>query len=523
MDRKRNKITFLASTYFECVSDELRKTVLQESLINNCVLQDTEEEPNNEYKRMLDIVFRESNSYEEILHYLQLITHSDMIIMFQVSGGTKILEKTEYDKLVILAETNNLERSRYFPIVRSELLKFFRLSNSVLAIEETVKIVNIESEQKDSIVEEYRRVPCTISYIVLNYGVDSESFEDKYIYFALFYKLKADDTYIPLPEILPNVRNLLLFRPYLIKRIKKDFEKNVYGRDKETAWKNQWLSIEKAGAHADSDLIDGVINKSGYDNQCISKLFFGRTSDGANVAHEKNVIQLVSNVLIARYFRLLFSSVKSNHMIIDAVDSNNTLLKDIIQFNKEQTIIELENGNQIHIEYDENVFYDWMLCQTISNKKSKNRGLESITKNTFRKKYLIAFLVDVFNNISKRSSKVKISIKENSGSICSYLIIQNSVVKDIAANSKLYCSNWDDLDVTQRIEWCKDLNYRLKQSIEFENAESYDIKRGISLGCLNAFIKAFPFGNIKAMYTVQNDEIWYQLELPIIKNKQGEM
>ena len=70
MDRKRNKITFLASTYFECVSDELRKTVLQESLINNCVLQDTEEEPNNEYKRMLDIVFRESNSYEEILHYL---------------------------------------------------------------------------------------------------------------------------------------------------------------------------------------------------------------------------------------------------------------------------------------------------------------------------------------------------------------------------------------------------------------------------------------------------------------------
>lgn len=523
MVEKHEKITFWASTYFECVSDELRQAVLMEHLkMKPGFLKDIDGGTKKEFNRLLEKTFGETNSYEEILYHLKFITNSDMIIMFQVSNGIQISKETEYNNIVVLAETNNSDRKRFCPILRSELLGFFNMKDPVLAIEDAIRIVNVEPLQNDTIVGDYRRSPCTISYVVFNYGVDSESPDDKYIYFAIFHKMIDENHYISLPEILPNVRNLLLYRPYLIRRIKKDFEKNVYGRDKETAWKNQWLSIEKAGAHADSDLIDGVINKSGYDNQCINKLFFGKQSEGSNVAHENNVIQLVSNVLIARYFRLLFSSTKSNHLIIDTVDSKNRLLSDIIQFDREQKIICIEDDHKISIEYDENIFQDWELCQSVSDPNLKSRGLCCITRNTFRKKYLIAFLVDVFNNISKRSSKVKISIKDEPGSKCAYLVIQNSVVQEYLTNSKIYCSNWDSMNMIQRKEWCETLNYRLKQSIEFENAESSDIKKGISLGCLNAFIKAFPFGNIRAAYNIENDEIWYHLELPIIQTKQGE-
>ena len=518
------KIKFWASTYFECVSDELRQAVFYDSLKKDPVFsKKIEDETNKEYKRLIDEVFGKTNTYEDILYHLKFITNSDMIIMFQKSNGERISLDIDYDDIVVLAETHNSERKRFCPILRSELIYFFNVRDPVLAIEDTIRIVNVGALQSDPVVGTYRRLPCTISYVVFNYGVDSDLSDNKYVYFAIFHRMLNEKQYISLPEVLPNVRNLLLYRPYLIQRIKKDFEKNVYGRDKETAWKNQWLSIEKAGAHADSDLIDGVINKSGYDNQCINKLFFGEKSQVSTIPHENNVIQLVSNVLIARYFRLLFSSTKSNHLIIDTVDLNNKLLSDIIQFDREKTIIDIDDNRKIPIEYDKNIFDEWELCHSISNYESNNRGLYCITKNTFRKKYLIAFLVDVFNNIAKRSSRVKVSIKEEPRSKSAYLVIQNTVVKEYLSNNNIYCNNWEGLDITKRREWCQALNYQLKQSIEFENAESSDIKKGISLGCLNAFIKAFPFGNMRAEYTVENDEIWYRLELPIIQNKQGEV
>ena len=516
---KKDRLNFLASTFLECVSDELRHNVLNQTFNGTFDSKEYTSKDNVFSQKTIDSIFDESNSYEDILNDLICITNSNMIIMFQVSEGVRITEHTTYDKMVVLAESKNEGSGRRFPILRSELLKFFRVADSVLSIGETIKVVSVDSMQSDEAVGNYKRIPCTIAFVMFNYGGYLKQAE-QYIYFAIFYKMKDKGIYPHLLDILPSVRNLLLFRPYLINRIGKDFEKNVYGRNRETAWKNQWLSIEKAGAHADNDLIDSVINNSGYNNQCINKLFFGQVSE-KSFKNEQNVIQLVSNILIARYFRLLFSSTKGNHRIVDEINDDNKVLEKIIFFDVNNRKMVLNNNTNIQIEYDSSLFDKWYMCKTVSSDNSLGRGVPCKVYNTFRKKYLMAFLVDVFNNISKRSSNVRISVNVESGCSIGFLKIANSVVESNVLNSDVYPQNWNTLVESEKHNWCQSLNYKLKQSIEFENAEFPDIKKGISLGCLNSFINSFPFGKMRAYYTVENNTIWYQLELPIVENLGG--
>lgn len=481
-------LQFLAATYLECVSDELREE------ISNVILNRSYED----FQRDL-----EELTYEKLLQAFKTITNSDMILMFQATKGTPIRCDTNYNQIVILAESDS---ERCIPILRSELLEFYHSKTTVLSLKESIKIVNVPSSNTDSTVVSYSRTPCTIVFIEFGYG-DKSQYNQNRIYFALFFKKKNNASYISISDVLPNIRNFLLYRLNLADRINRDFKNNIYGIQKEELWKNQWLSIEKAGAHADSKLIDDIIDDSAFNHECINTLFFDNKRSSCD-KDNKNVLQLIANILIARYFRLIFSSDPNLWRCYDHIDNSNSALNNII---------DLKNNDSIHfqtseipISFSEDISYNWQMYYIKSDQN--HSGLPYEIKTTYSKKYLVAFLVDIFNNVLKMGQSVNVSIEQTLGDEPAFLVIKNSVLHNI-----IYDERWD-LNEKEKIEYCYELNYKLKQSIEFENANDQSIKKGISLGCLNHFMSYF--GGMKVYYEYCNGTVWYCIKLPIIKNKQ---
>lgn len=488
IEKEGKQLEFLAASYLECVSNELREKVSHEVLNKSY----------SDFKCDLN-----EFDYDKVLFSFKKITNSDMIIMFQVSGGTPIKEDTNYNQIVVLAES---ETERCIPILRSELLKYYRSESTVLSIKDSIRIVNVLSINDDDTVVSYKRPSCTVAFIEFGYGEELEPDKNR-IYFALIFKTKYNNTYISIPEILPKIRNFLLYRLNLVGRINRDFKNNIYGIQKEELWKNQWLSIEKAGAHADSKLIDDIIDDSEFNNMCINTLFFENITIGGEKSN-KNVLQLISNILIARYFRLIFSSNPNLWRCYDHIDESNYSLSNIVKFKSENKQLNFKNVC-IPISYDEDVLSEWLLYYIESDKKYS--GLPHDLKTTYSKKYLIAFLVDIFNNILKRGQNVVVSIEKTDSSQPAFLVIKNSV-----SASEFDKNNWNTFDEDQKKEYCYTLNYMLKQSIEFENANDQSIKRGISLGCLNHFMSYF--GKMKVYYEFYDNNVWYCIKLPIIRN-----
>lgn len=487
-DAQEKQLQFLAATYLECVSDELREEISNDILNRSY----------DDFQR--DI---EELTYEKLLHSFKTITNSDMVLMFQAAKGTTISSDTNYNQIVILAESDT---ERHIPILRSELLEFYRSKTTVLLLKESIKIVNVPSSNIDPTVVSYSRPPCTIVFIEFGYGAESQYNRNR-IYFALFFKKENNSPYISISDVLPSVRNFLLYRFNLVDRINRDFKNNIYGIQKEELWKNQWLSIEKAGAHADSKLIDDIIDDSAFNHECINTLFF----DDKISSHEKdnkNVLQLIANILIARYFRLIFSADPNLWRCYDHIDDSNSALNNILGLKYNDSIH--FKSSEIPITFSKDLSYNWLMYYIKSNRN--HSGLPYEIKTTYSKKYLVAFLVDIFNNVLKMGQSVNISIEQTLGNEPAFLVIKNSVLYDTVDEAK-----WSILSEKEKVEYCYMLNYKLKQSIEFENAYDQSIKKGISLGCLNHFMSYF--GRMKVYYEYCKETVWYCIKLPIIKNK----
>ena len=134
----------------------------------------------------------------------------------------------------------------------------------------------------------------------------------------------------------------------------------------------------------------------------------------------------------------------------------------------------------------------------IEEEDSRFRGIPKNSKITYSKKYLEAFIFDVFCNIEKYGEEAEISIEQTTEDEPSYFVIKNSLKNN---------AMWD--------KDFKTLNYILKQSIEFDNASDNSYKRGISLGCIAHFCKYF--GKLITYYSIEDTKNYYTIKLPIIK------
>lgn len=486
------KNDFWASAYLECVCEETRNDIVENqgaSLL--------------EFRKKIKTL-----DYDELMEIFCQITKSKMIIMFQCGSGKKIDESIKYNEIVVLAESTKRSDERVIPILRSELLDYYRNNNSsgkpssklLLNVNSSIKIVSVGKEQEDLIVKNYHRQPCTITYIRLEYFKDLNSEKKQYLYLALFYEeSKKND----LPFMLSSLKNLLSFRYDLMSKIKEDFHGNLYGEKKKQEWRNKWLSIEKAGAHADSALINQIIDNSTFNSKKIYDAFFlENTQDNNESQKEVNecyqIVQLIANIMIARYFRAILCTDDTDFFckdnIINSGNSKYCSLEDVFWLNDDN--IETIRINNTEISFENYERERRLYGRPAQNAQDKAVGGMLCEKHTtYRKRYLIAFIVDILNNLSKYGKKAKISIEETSDGLPNYLVFQNDFV---SKNGKR----------------CGELNYELKQSTEFDNAfEPIKIK-GISIGCLTHFMHYYS--NIKVFYEENKGQIIYSVKLPIL-------
>lgn len=491
MSEKRvsnEELTFWASSYLECVSNNYREEVVK--LLNIKL---------NEFLNIIDIA-----KYDDILQTIMKLTCCDMIIMFQSKEGHVINTDTKYNNIVLLAESQSFKsKERTIPILRSELLSFYLANGTnescdvLLELRGSLKIVSAKAEQDDDIVKKYSRPHCTIVYVELGYKPRKDTENDNKIYLAFFYKYEND-----IVHLLSNIKKFFSFRYDFMKRISKDFERNLFGIQKEEDWRNQWLSIEKAGTHADSKLIDEIIKNSSFDSNGLSALFFNRKNYNKNNLNDKrNALQLIANIIIARYFRLIFSPSQSDWRCYDHIKQRGTdrycYLEDVLQIEVNSFEISY-NNREIPVKFlGDPKNHIKLYYKKSTESKDVIGGIPCENKITYSKKYLQAFLIDIFNNIVKYGDSVIISIENPSNNAPGYMTIKNTLSD-------------------KRKTDCLSLNYELKQSIEFENAYNPSIKRGVSLGCINHFMSYF--GNMRAYYEEFDNSISFCIKLPIIGN-----
>ena len=124
---------------------------------------------------------------------------------------------------------------------------------------------------------------------------------------------------------------------------------------------------------------------------------------------------------------------------------------------------------------------------------------------SFRRKYLQAFLVDILCNIVTYGTKDEYAeiYVEDRYDLPGYLVFRNQVV-----------NNSDDPE-----EWCREENYKLKQSIEFNHVET-SISKGFSLGCIAHCVRWA--GELTANYSCKDGKTYFTIKLPIIQSKKEE-
>ena len=437
-----------------------------------------------------------------------------MAIMFQERNRRPLTSEVNPRDIILLDRSNESIQDR-IGILRSELLKFYHNgrqmskdsqdppcdSNLLLNIKDEVQIVRVNSLQMDPIVQSYTRDPCVICYIQLRYN-DQLSSADKYIYFAFFYsKNKEKD----LLSILECLRSLLSFRNDLMQRITKDFSGNLYGKQKEIAWCNAWLSIEKAGAHADSSKINRLIQSAKFDNTNILHTLFRKNDDQTRQA--KQLLELIYNIEISMYYRAIMSEGDCSFLSADNIlyyeeGQNKPYFKveHVLQFSEIET-------DTIKVDYtprDINNAYLYgkeSICKTQDG--TDISGVPVPKEITCRSRYLRAFMVDILNNITKHAKEGSVPkiYLELGNDDPGYLVFANEV---------------KDGPIEKIDEWCTHHNYTLKQSAEFDHADNPNAPKGISLGCIAHCMS--QYGNFIVQYASNQNRAWFYIKLPIIKN-----
>ena len=499
----RQKLEFFSSMYLECVCDQSR---------NQCLQNELGAKYNGLTPFKKDI---QNKSYAEILDVFKKLMRSKMAIMFQERNRKPLTSCVNKRDIILLDRSNESVNDR-IKILRSELLDFYCncsypsnqsqdtpcASKLLLNINDEIQIVQVKQEQVDSLVCSYKREPCVICYIRMCY-YDRLSLDDKYIYFAFFYSDKDANNLLSIIECL---RTLLSFRNDLMERITKDFSGNLYGKQKETAWSNAWLSIEKAGAHTDSSQISRLIQSAKFNNTNILRTLL--EEDESNESQSKKLLDLIYNIEISMYYRAVISEgenlFRSTDNILYYADGEKEpyyKVKDVLQFSKIET-------NKIRVNYSPHDINDALLFgeeSTCDTKDGIGTGGMPVTKEiTCRGRYLRAFFIDILNNITKHAkegstSKIYLEFgSEEPG----YLVFANEAKNGPTKNVK---------------QWCSQENYRLKQSAEFDHASDPNAPKGISLGCIAHCMN--QYGNFIATYAPSGNRAWFYIKLPIIKKE----
>ena len=462
------KLEFFASMYLESVCDETRVSFLKEWKCN----QECQANRIGAFRAQI-----ETEDYSSLIKSFRELMGAKKAVMFQTKTQDNLTMATEYRSITMLTSSQEEER---IDILRSELLEFYRnhdpnssrpFSRMLLDVKDTVRVVLVGREQEDPNVKSYVRQPCTIAYVRLDYSDRLHNDEIGRIFFAFFYPLEQSKD---LMGVLRRLQGFLSFRHNLKQRIEKDFNGNLYGKRAEEAWRIDWLSIEKAGAHTDSSGVNRLINqRSPKNNEDILDTLFG--SADTRPEDSSQLLKLTYNILIAMYFRAVISDRDDQFASADNIESGEegtySRVSDLIRFSEKNFEgLKLRFGDGQKAE-DVNNALLYGAYNTIRSQdgKSSYTGLPACKQISFRRKYLRAFLVDILCNIETYGAKdeyAEIYIEDRSVSP-GFLVFRNQVV-----------NGSDDPE-----GWCREENYKLKQSIEFDHVET-SISKGFSLGCI---------------------------------------
>lgn len=505
MKRLKKKLEFFASMYLESVCDETRVAFLKDWERDQ---QGTEDRVGAFRERI------ETEDYSSLIKSFRELMGAKKAVMFQTKTQEDLTIDTECRSITVL--TSSQEEEKRIDILRSELLEFYRshrphsgrpFSRMLLDVKDTVRVVLVGREQEDPVVQYYVRQPCTIAYVSLDYTDSLHSDEIRRIFFAFFYPEEQSED---LMKVLKHLQGFLSFRHNLQQRIEKDFNGNLFGKRAEEAWRIDWLSIEKAGAHTDSSGVNRLINQRySKDNEAILDILFGSVAAGPEDSSQ--LLKLIYNILIAMYFRAVISDGEERFTSADNIESGDGgsyfKVSDLIRFSeKDYKGLKLRFGNG-QKEEDVNNALLYGACNTLQSQDGKTSytGIPAYKSITFRSKYLRAFLVDILCNIETYGAKdeyAEIYI-EDCPTPPGYLVFRNQVV------------NGSD----SPRDWCREENYKLKQSIEFDHVET-SIPKGFSLGCIAHCMRWA--GELKASYSCEDGKTYFTIKLPMIQSMKEE-
>lgn len=499
----KKRLEFYASMYLESICDETRSSFLEHW------------ECDQEYSADKVGAFREqieTEDYNTLIKSFRELMKAKKAVMFQTKTQENLTMETEYRSITVLTSS----QAERIDILRSELLDFYRshepnierpFSRILLDVKDSVRVVLVGREQEDLNVKTYVREPCTIAYVRLDYSDHLHSNEIGSIFFAFFY---AEEQSNDLMGVLKHLQGFLSFRHNLKQRIEKDFNGNLFGKRAEEAWRIDWLSIEKAGAHTDSSGVNRLINqRSPKSNEDILDTLFG--SVDTRPEDSSQLLKLTYNILIAMYFRAVISDRDDQFASADNIECGEggtySKVSDLIRFSeKDYKELKLRFGNNQSAE-DVNNALLYGAYNTIRSQdgKSNYTGLPACKQISFRRKYLQAFLVDILCNIVTYGTKDEYAeiYVEDRYDLPGYLVFRNQVV-----------NNSDDPE-----EWCREENYKLKQSIEFNHVET-SISKGFSLGCIAHCVRWA--GELTANYSCKDGKTYFTIKLPIIQSKKEE-
>lgn len=498
-----NKLEFFAAMYLESVCDKTRVAFLKD-------WEGGRQDSADKVKAFREQV--EAEDHSSLIESFRELMGAKKAVMFQTRTQGDLTKEKERSITVLASSQEGRER---IDILRSELLNFYRnhdphgnrpFSRMLLDVKDTVRVVLVGSEQKDPAVQRYVRQPCTIAYVRLDYTDRLHKDGTGCIFFAFFYSEEQSED---LMEVLKYLQGFLSFRHDLKRRIEKDFNGNLFGKRTEEAWRIDWLSIEKAGAHTDSSGVNRLINqRSSKNNEDILDTLFGSATSGPQDSSQ--LLKLTYNILIAMYFRAVISDGEERFTSADNIESGDggdySKVGDLIRFSeKDYKGLKLRFGSGQNEDDINNAFLYGARNEITTADGISCTGIPAYKYITFRSKYLRAFLVDILCNIETYGAKgeyAEIYI-EDCPAPPGYLVFQNQVVNDT-----------DDPE-----GWCRRENYKLKQSIEFDHVET-SIPKGFSLGCIAHCMRWA--GQLTASYSYESDKTYFTIKLPMIHTRKEE-
>lgn len=498
------KLEFFASMYLESVCDETRAAFLKNWGRDPGGPEDT-------VKAFREHI--ETKDYSDLLVSFRALMGAEKAVMFQARTQDDLTEETEHQSITVLASSQ--EEQDRMGILRSELLDFYcrhtsgggrPFSGLLLDVKDTVRVVLVGRDQVDPAVREYVRRPCTIAYARLDYTDRLRGHGPGHVFFAFFY---PEEQSRDLMGVLKHLQGFLSFRHDLKQRIEKDFNGNLFGKRTEEIWRIDWLSIEKAGAHTDSSGVNRLISQCLQEhNADIFGTLFGPAS--SKPEDSSKLLKLAYNILIAMYFRAVISAGQEQFLSADNLNkgAEDAYCKvgDLLRFSEgDFGEVKLRFGKgQTAEEINGAPLYGARSKPT--NGEGENYSGVPVKKDiACRSKYLRAFLVDILCNIEHHGAEgeyAEVYIEDRPG-LPGYLVFRNQAARSA-----------DDPEA-----WCRQENYKLKRSIEFDHMEA-SMPKGFSLGCTAHCMRWA--GNLVASYSCEDGKIYFTIKLPMIRSREKE-